>query len=553
MSAEPKRVAKTEVWAEWENQVVNRVFPLRRFLGGSNHSAVFLTEYKAENLPDAAIKLVPADMLQTEAQLVQWGAAATLTHPHLVRVFDVGRCQLGGRGFLFLVMEYAEQTLAQILPQRALSPDEVREMLLPTLDALAFLHRNQLVHGQLKPSNFLVVNDQLKLASDTLRPTGSSTGGIIGTTVYDPPELRDGVISTAGDIWGLGMTLVEALTQRTPAWPDETVSLPAGFPAPFVDTVRQCLNRTPANRPTVAVLEAQCRPAPPAQVASVPQQPVRAAPRAATAPQNSPKRASWVPAISAGLVISLAVWVVLRLFQTHPNSGPATPSTPPAYEQPADATVASTEVESTEVAATEAGPTKVAPAAAAEPAADRRPATTTAEPAADRPAAAGTDATVAQPTAAVAASSPASYTAPAAAAPHAAAPRAAEPGATAPAASAPPVPAAAVPGPAAFGSAAPEAGAPSVLHKVIPDVSRVIQNRIRGHIHVTVRVLVDPAGNVVGQLLENPGPSRYFARLAGDAAGDWKFAPEDTHDRRVWKLQFEFTRGGPTVQATAAQ
>jgi serine/threonine protein kinase len=504
MSAEPRRVTKTEIWAQWENQVVNGVFPLRRFLGGSNHSAVFLTEYKTENLPDAAIKLVPADMLQTEAQLVQWGAAATLSHPHLVRVFDVGRCQLGGRGFLFIVMEYAEQTLAQILPQRALSPDEVREMLLPTLDALAFLHRNHLVHGQLKPSNFLVVNDQLKLASDTMRPTGNPATGIVGTTVYDPPELRDGVISTAGDIWGLGMTLVEALTQRTPAWPDETVSLPTGFPAPFMDTVRQCLNRTPANRPTVAELEAQCRPAPPAHVASVPQQPVRAAPRKATSAQNSPKRPLWMPAISAALMISLAVWVGLRLFQTHPNSGPSSPSTSPEYGQAADATA----VASTEVGSTGAAPTKVAPPAAAPPAA------TVAEPAAAQPAAAA----VAEP-----------------------------------AASAPPVPAAAVPGPAAFGTAAPEAASRSVLHKVMPDVSRVIQNRIRGHIHVTVRVLVDPAGNVVGQLLENPGPSRYFARLAGDAAGDWKFAPEDTRDRRVWKLQFEFTRGGATVQATAAQ
>ena len=57
MSAEPKRVAKTEVWAEWENKVVNRVFPLRRFLGGSNHSAVFLTECKAQNIPNAALKI----------------------------------------------------------------------------------------------------------------------------------------------------------------------------------------------------------------------------------------------------------------------------------------------------------------------------------------------------------------------------------------------------------------------------------------------------------------------------------------------------------------
>src|SRR4030088_2468671 len=150
MSAEPRRVTKSEVWTEWESQIVNGVYPLRRFLGGSNHSAVFLTEYKAENLPAVAIKFVPADRLQTEDQLVQWGAATTLSHPHLIRLFDVGRCQFGGRGFLFVVMEYAEQTLAQILPQRALSPDEALEMLLPTLDALTFLHQNSLVHGQLK-------------------------------------------------------------------------------------------------------------------------------------------------------------------------------------------------------------------------------------------------------------------------------------------------------------------------------------------------------------------------------------------------------------------
>ena len=179
MSVEPRRVAKTEVWTDWESRVINGLFPLRRFLGGSDHSAVFLTEYKAENLPDAAIKFVPADTLHAEAQLVQWGTAATLSHPHLVRLFDVGRCQFGGRAFLYVVMEYAEQTLAQILPKRALSPEEALEMMLPTLDALTFLHQNSLVHGHLKPSNFLVVNDQLKLSSDTIRASGSSASGSV--------------------------------------------------------------------------------------------------------------------------------------------------------------------------------------------------------------------------------------------------------------------------------------------------------------------------------------------------------------------------------------
>jgi serine/threonine-protein kinase len=506
MSAEPRRVTKPEVWAQWESHVVNGIFPLRRFLGGSNHSAVFLTEYKAQKVADVAIKFVPAETLQTQAQqLVQWGAAATLSHPHLLRIFDVGRCQVGGRDFLFLVMEYAEQTLAQILPQRALTCDEVREMLLPTLDALAFLHRNQMVHGELKPSNFLVVNDQLKLASDTVRAAGNSMSGIV-TSLYDPPELRDGVISTAGDVWALGITLVEALTQRTPAWSDErpeTAALPAGFPAPFVDTVRRCLNRTPANRPTVIELEAQYKPAPPqAHVAPLPQPPAREASRQATTQQNPPKRHVLLPTIATVLLISLAAWVGLRFFPTHSNSPQSTSDAAQAQLQlPADPAAAD--------------PAATAPAAPA-PAAPARAALVPAAPAPAAPAPAAPS-----PTAKTAAPSSGLST-----------PISRQPDQL---------------------SLPPAATSPSVLHEVSPDVPQAIRAKIQGHINVTVRVLVDPSGDVVGEFLEHPGPSRYFARVAGDAAGEWKFAPADTKGPRVWLLHFEFDRNGVTADATAAQ
>jgi hypothetical protein len=108
----------TEVWTKWESQVINGQFLLRRFLGGSEHSAVFLTEHKAQNLPNAALKLVPAIPTLTQAQLSHWTTAATLSHPHLIRLLESGRCELGGLQFLFIVMEYAEQTLSQILPRR---------------------------------------------------------------------------------------------------------------------------------------------------------------------------------------------------------------------------------------------------------------------------------------------------------------------------------------------------------------------------------------------------------------------------------------------------
>jgi TonB family protein len=325
----------TEVWTKWEGQLINGVFPLRRLLSGSDRGVVFLTDYKAQNLPNAALKLVPAIPALAQAQLAHWTAAATLSHPHLIRLFEAGRCQLGDLQYLFAVMEYAEQTLAQILPHRALTPDEVREMLPLTLNALAFLHGNNLVQGQLKPSNILVVDDQLKLASDTVRPAGESTPSIdrniARASLYDPPEAKDGGISAAGDIWGLGITLVEALTQHLPTWPDGNfgaATFTAALPPPFAEIVRQCLNRNPADRPTVAVVEAQLEPAPSAP----PTPPVPPAPRAPPAPPvplarpareatgrvlspaAAPIQRWFVPAIAvlALLLVVAAVWIGLH-------------------------------------------------------------------------------------------------------------------------------------------------------------------------------------------------------------------------------------------------
>ena len=177
-----------------------------------------------------------------------------LSHPHLIRLLDAGRCQLGGHNFLFVVMEHAEQNLAQILSGRALTPDELRDLLPASLDTLAYLHGKNLVHGGIKPPNFLAVDDQLKRASDTIPPAGERTASTARPSLYDPPEVQERQVSTASDIWGLGITLVEALTQTAPAWSRErfeSVSLPDNLAPEFVDMVQRCLNRDPGQRPSI--------------------------------------------------------------------------------------------------------------------------------------------------------------------------------------------------------------------------------------------------------------------------------------------------------------
>jgi TonB family protein len=443
----------TEVWTKWEGEVISGAFPLRRLLSGSDHSGVFLTQDNAQNIANAAIKIVPTDPAHTLAQLSQWRTAATLSHPHLIRLLDAGRCQLGGQQFLYVVMEYAEETLSQILPHRALTPDEVRDMLRPTLDALAFLHSKNLVQGQLKPPNILVVDDQLKLASDTVRAAGESSANIANSSLYDPPEARSGRISAAGDIWALGVTIVEALTQCPPVWSDEgseTASLPASLPPAFLETVRRCLSRNPADRPTVTELEAQFKRAPQAPELSIPQPVVLNASGRTTSPLKSPKKRLFVSIIAALLIVLVAVWTVLRLFQTNPNSPQPAPSIP-SSAQPAEP-----------------------------------------KPAPLRPAPRQLD-------------------------------RAAQPLSDA---------------------------SPFVLYKAIPDVPRSASNTIHGHISIVVRVTVDSSGKVVDETLDNPGPSKYFARLATTAAKKWRFAPAENQASREWLLWFEFARDGTTGHAT---
>ncbi len=473
MSVDPSAVM-SEAWTRWQGQVVRDQFPLGRFLGSSDHSGVFATASATLGASEFAIKLVPADRALAEVQLPRWKRAGALTHPQLLRPVQWGGCQLDGLPYLYLVMECADQTLAQVLQRRALVADEAREMLLPTLDALAFLHAQRLVHGQVKPTNLLAVGDQLKLAGDTVRRMSDGATATDTPTAYDPPEVPHTGKTAAGDVWALGACLFEALTRQPPARPvGDPLTLPPDFPASFRDAVAQCLNPNPANRPTVTELVAWARgpatgavPVAAAQPAATlepaprssepmplaaPQSPAPPLARRTRAPPAASPSPRTVRVVVIGAVIAVAVGGIgLRMIGTAHG---------PARQTAAD---------------------------------DGQPAT-----AADAPPAAdggGTGSTTP-------------------------APRPTNP-----------------------------AAAP-VLHEVIPEVSESARRTIRGHIKVWVRVIVDPDGTVFAATADRSGPSRYFERLAIDAARKWTFPPTDAPGRRVMEIRFEFSRDATTGRA----
>jgi outer membrane biosynthesis protein TonB len=281
-------------------------------------------------------------------------------------------------------------------------------------------------------------------------------------------------LSAAGDIWSLGITLIEALTQHPPSMPgveSEDILLPADLPPIFAGMIRRCLNRNPADRPTAAALDAEINPAPisPAPqlpVATAPESPVevpsplvstaapkvREVPVVAVPPEEPPKQQWFVPAIAVLLIVGAAVGAGVHMLSSRTDSQRVVSSTAASQISQAPSPTPS-EVSATSDSAKQA-----------------------ALPSAN--------------------------------------------------------------------------GSPSVLHQEIPEIPRGVRDTIRGRIKIDVRVSVDSSGNVVEEALEKAGPSKYFSRLAAEAARKWKFAPANSRDYRKWLLRFEFTRSGVSAQAS---
>ena len=241
-----------QAWREWEGQVIDGKFPLLQHLGSGERSGVFLTE-RAEG-QRAAIKIVPASETTVNALLTRWQAGATLDHPHILRLFETGSASLGDVSFAYVVMEYAEENLSQV--DRPLTEAETIDMLDGVLKAFDHLHGNQLAHGHLKPSNVLAVADQLKISGDTIRPAGQRDTSLDFPGPYDPPEIARQGASAAGDVWSLGVVLVEAATRQMPSWDQGEVAAPVldALPPLLRVPVSSCLRHDPDRRWTAEEL-----------------------------------------------------------------------------------------------------------------------------------------------------------------------------------------------------------------------------------------------------------------------------------------------------------
>ena len=201
-------------------------------------------------------------------------AAARLSHPNVVQVFDQGSA---GR-VLYLAMEHLPgRTLRDVLTARgALTPRESISVLEPVLGALAAAHRAGIVHGDVKPENVILTDDgRIKVADFglaraitapiTAQITATANGELLGTVAYLAPELVSRRVADArADVYAAGIMLFELLTGKQPFTGDDPVrvayrhvhelvppptSLSPELPAAFDDVVLRATSSDPDRRP----------------------------------------------------------------------------------------------------------------------------------------------------------------------------------------------------------------------------------------------------------------------------------------------------------------
>ena len=147
-------------------------------------------------------------------------AAREVEHRHLVPVIDFGQEQ----GRLYLAMPYGGTSLSDKLKKNGpLAVDEAIRIVVHTAAGLDALHRAQLVHRDVKPSNILIGDDGVAGIGDFGLSKGTSyteltrAGQVVGTIDYLAPELVRGEKATrASDIYALGCVMYECLTGRAP-------------------------------------------------------------------------------------------------------------------------------------------------------------------------------------------------------------------------------------------------------------------------------------------------------------------------------------------------
>jgi eukaryotic-like serine/threonine-protein kinase len=202
-------------------------------IGGGGMANVYLAHDMILDR-NVAVKMLRLDLTNDEEFIRRFHreaqSATSLTHPHIVNIFDVGEED----DIYYIVMEHVDgQTLKQYIQQYSpLRVEEAIGIMRQLTSAIAHAHQNNIVHRDIKPHNILVDRDGKVKITDfgiamALSATSiTQTNSVLGSVHYlSPEQARGGMANKKSDIYSLGIVFFELLTGRLPFSGESAVSI----------------------------------------------------------------------------------------------------------------------------------------------------------------------------------------------------------------------------------------------------------------------------------------------------------------------------------------
>ncbi|MGF7057279.1 Stk1 family PASTA domain-containing Ser/Thr kinase [Brassicibacter mesophilus] len=202
-------------------------------IGGGGMALVYKAKCRLLNRY-VAIKILRSEFINDEEFINKFRresqAAASLSHPNIVNIYDVGVED----NIYYIVMEYIKgKTLKQLIREKGkLDIDEALDIAIKIADALRHAHENHIVHRDIKPHNILVTEDgrvkvtDFGIARAATTSTVTNTSNVIGSVHYFSPEqARGGYTDEKSDIYSLGVVMYEMVTGRLPFEGDSPITV----------------------------------------------------------------------------------------------------------------------------------------------------------------------------------------------------------------------------------------------------------------------------------------------------------------------------------------
>lgn len=216
-----------------EGQLLGNRYELIERIGGGGMAVVYKARCRLLNRY-VAVKILRTEFTDDEEFVkrfrIEAQAAASLSHPNIVPIFDVGH----DNNIHYIVMEYVDGiTLKEYIRQMGPLPwKDAVGIAVQICSALEQAHKNHVVHRDIKPHNILITKEGIAKVTDfgIARAVTSATITMVGSTIgsvhyFSPEQARGGFTDEKSDLYSLGITIYEMVTGKVPFDGDSPVAV----------------------------------------------------------------------------------------------------------------------------------------------------------------------------------------------------------------------------------------------------------------------------------------------------------------------------------------